>query len=112
MSSKIDQHSSQTSRKYYQVDNLQDIFKLTKACKIMSKKNANLLAYVEDIEFTEFSIQHYMKSEMFSNQNLGEKKKGKKNKIYFGNSFLPVYPERNHMWLCSSYCTWLLAINF
>lgn len=80
MSSKIDQHSSQTSRKYYQVDNLQDIFKLTKACKIMSKKNANLLAYVEDIEFTEFSIQHYMKSEMFSKQNLGEKKKEKKPK--------------------------------
>lgn len=70
MSSKVDQHSSQTSRKYYQVDNLQDIFKLTKACRIMSKRNANLLAYVEDIEFTEFSIQDYIKLEMFTRQNL------------------------------------------
>lgn len=29
MSSKIHQHGPQTSRKYYQVDNLQDIFKLS-----------------------------------------------------------------------------------
>jgi len=44
-------HNSQTSRKYYQVDNLQDIYKLTvtvsftvgyeKECKSMSKKIQN-----------------------------------------------------------------------
>lgn len=53
---------------------------------------------------TEVGIQDYINLEMFIRQNLEEKKKKKRkkiNKIYFGNSFIPVYPERNHI-LCSS----------
>lgn len=54
-------HNSQTSRKYYQVDNLQDIYKLTvtvsftvayeKICKNITKKNSKQLGPVDQKEF-------------------------------------------------------------
>lgn len=57
VSSKKHHHNSQTSRKYYQVDNLQDIYELTvtvsftagyeKVCRSMSKKNSKQLAPVD-----------------------------------------------------------------
>lgn len=54
-------HNSQTSRKYYQVDNFQDIYKLTvtvsfteayeKVCKNITEKNSQQLGPVDQKEF-------------------------------------------------------------
>lgn len=83
VSSRKHHHNSQTSRKYYQVDNLQDIYKLTVivsftvAYKKVCKKNVQKEFKTSPSgskRIWEVTIQVYLKLEVFTGQNEGKRK--------------------------------------